>query len=150
MDTLRAFPQQIRDLIARAPQDRLAIRAKDGTFAMVEQVWHLADLEVEGYGARIVKMLSEDDPELPDFRGDVVAEERNYRGLDVREGLDKFAAARAANLALIARLTDEQRQRTGRQEGVGRVTVARVVEMMGEHDAGHAAELHALLLELTT
>lgn len=150
MHDLPTFPQHLRDLVARAPQDRLTIRAKDGTFAVVEQVWHLADLEVEGYGARIAKMLAEDDPELPDFRGDVVAEQRNYRALNINDGLDKFAKAREANLALVAGLDNAQKQRTGRQEGVGRVTVARVLEMMGEHDAGHAAELHALLNELTT
>lgn len=150
MHDLHAFPHHVRELVARAPQERLAIRAKDGTFSFVEHVWHLADLESEGYGVRIAKLLAEDDPELPDFRGDVVAEQRNYRALDVGPGLEKFASARAANLAVVAGLTGEQLQRSGRQEGEGRVTIARVLEMMRTHDAGHAAELHALLVELAS
>lgn len=148
IDKLRAFPDELRNVLVSAPQDRLRIRAKDGTFALIEQAWHLADLEAEGYGLRIRRMLEEDDPELPDFRGDVIAEERNYLGLDVEPALEKFARARAENVARIASLTEEQLQRAGRLEGVGRVTIARLVEMMAEHDAGHAAELHALLNEL--
>jgi hypothetical protein len=127
---------------------RLRQRAADGTFALIEQAWHLADLEAEGYGARIEKMLAEDDPQLPDFRGDVVAEERRYVELELEPALERFASARAANVARLEALSEEQWQRGGEQEGVGRVTIARVAEMMAEHDAGHAAELHALLAEL--
>ena len=93
-------------------------------------------------------MLAEDDPRLPDFKGDEIAEQRRYLELELEPALRRFEDARAANLARIEALTEEQMQRGGEQEGVGRVTIARVVEMMAEHDAGHAAELHALLNEL--
>lgn len=148
MDSLRTFPATLRELIASASSASLRTRAADGTFALVEQVWHLADLEVEGYGARLARMLEEDDPMLPDFRGDVIAEERRYLELELEPALERFASARAANLARLASLTEEQWQRTGRQEGVGSVTVARVVEMMREHDAGHAVEIRAVLQDL--
>jgi len=145
---LRTFPQELRELIASAPPEALRVRGRDGTFALIEQAWHLADLEVEGYGMRIARMIEEDHPALPDFRGDVVAKERNYIALDVEPALDRFAKARRENIARLESAKDLQR--TGEQEGVGRVTLARVAEMMAEHDAGHAAELHALLEELAT
>lgn len=148
IDKLRAFPAELRALLATAPHTRLRQRAADGTFALIEQAWHLADLEAEGYGARIAKLLEEDDPQLPDFRGDVVAEERRYLELELEPALRKFEDARARNVARMEALTDEQLQRAGEQEGVGRVTIARVVEMMAEHDAGHAREVRALLQEL--
>jgi hypothetical protein len=150
LDSLRTFPATLRALIASAPQALIRTRAKDGTFALVEQAWHLADLEVEGYGERLKRILEQDDPSLPDFRGDVVAEQRRYIELELEPALERFASARAANVARLESLTGEQWQRGGQQEGVGRVTIARVAEMMAEHDAGHAAELHALLSELTT
>lgn len=149
IDKLRAFPAELRALLATAPHPRLRQRAADGTFALIEQAWHLADLEAEGYGARIAKLLEEDDPQLPDFRGDVVAEERRYLELELEPALRKFEDARARNVARIEALTNDQLQRAGEQEGVGRVTVARVVEMMAEHDAGHAREVRALLNELS-
>ena len=142
---LRAFPQQLRELIARVPAERLRVRAADGTFAAVEQVWHLADLEVEGYGERIRRIEGEDEPELVDFRGDVIAAERKYLELELEPALVRFEEARARNVAALESARD--RSRAGHQEGVGRVTLARIAEMMAEHDAGHAAELHALLAE---
>ncbi len=145
LEKLRTFPAELRALLANAPQARLRQRAADDTFALVEQAWHLADLEEEGYGARIEKMLAEDDPQLPDFKGDVVAEERRYLELELEPALAKFEIARRRNVERIASLSDEQMQRSGEQEGVGRVTIARVVEMMAEHDAGHAREVRALL-----
>ena len=149
LHNLRTFPAELRALLTTAPHARLRQRAADGTFALIEQAWHLADLEAEGYGARIEKMLAEDDPQLPDFQGDVVAEERRYLELELEPALAKFEDARARNVARIERLTTEELQRSGEQEGVGRVTIARVVEMMAEHDAGHAREVRALLDELS-
>jgi hypothetical protein len=144
-DTLRAFPHQLRELIGRVPAERLRVRGADGTFAAVEQAWHLADLEVEGYGERIQRIELEDAPELADFRGDVVAAERKYLELELEPALVRFAEARARNGAALEGARD--RGRAGHQEGVGWATLARLAEMMAEHAAGHAVELHALLQE---
>jgi hypothetical protein len=145
MDDLRTFPAAIRAWIASSSEVDIRTRASDGTFALVEQVWHLADLEAEGYGVRLARILDEDDPVLPDFHGDLIAEERHYLDLELEPALERFTSARAANLERLASLTEQQWQRGGQQEGVGRVTVARIVEMMREHDAGHAREVRALL-----
>jgi len=144
-ETLRAFPASVRVLIESAPRTKLRQRAANGSFALIEHAWHLADLEVEGYGERIRRILEDDEPRLPDFKGDEIAEQRRYLELELEPALRRFEDARAANLARIESLSEEQMRRGGEQEGVGRVTIARVVEMMAEHDAGHAAELHALL-----
>lgn len=145
MDDLRSFPATLRTWIAAAPEADIRTRAADGTFALVEQVWHLADLEVEGFGLRLVRILEEDEPSLPDFRGDAIAEERRYLELELEPGLERFTSARAANIHRLASLNEEQWRRGGEQEGVGRVTVARIVEMMREHDTVHAGEVRALL-----
>src|SRR5512143_403125 len=62
-----------------------------GGFSFVEHVWHLADLESEGYAVRIRRILTEDEPSLADFEGDRIARERNYRARDLSEGLAAFA-----------------------------------------------------------
>ena len=116
-----------------------------GGFSLVEQAWHLADLEREGYGERIRRLLAEEDPALPDFEGDRVARERAYRTKSLPEGVAAFAAARAANLALLRNVTAADWERSGRQEGVDRVALRDLPRMMGEHDAGHREEIAALL-----
>src|SRR5215468_3688720 len=74
-----------------------AVPGLDGTPSPVEQCWHLADLEREGYGSRIRRILEETDPMLPDFDGARVARERNYLMRPLAAALDAFRAARAEN-----------------------------------------------------
>jgi hypothetical protein len=148
IDDLAAFPERVRAMIARLPEPLLRVRGAGETFSFVEQAWHLADLEVEGYGARIDRLLADDNPQLADFRGDLVAAERRYNELPLEPALERFASARAANVARLRDLTPEQWERAGEQEGAGRVTLARVAEMMREHDAGHAREMETLLQTL--
>lgn len=119
--------------------------APPGGLCMVEQAWHLADLEREGYGERIRRLLTEHDPLLPDFDGARVARERNYRAKSLDDGLAAFAAARAANLARLRSLPAEAWDRSGRQEGVGAIALRDVPRMMREHDDSHRAEIAALL-----
>ena len=107
----------------------------------VEQCWHLADLERDGYAVRIRRLLNEIEPALPDFDGERVARERNYKSLSLEAGLDAFKRARSENLAALRRLTASEWERVGTQAGVGRVGLCDIPLMMSEHDAAHRAEI---------
>jgi hypothetical protein len=124
-------------LSAAEARERLAGQA----FAPVEQVWHLADLEHEGFGRRIERLLHESHPVLADFDGAALAIERDYRRRSLPAGLKAFAAARAANLARLQRLRPDDWQRSGIQEGVGAVMLCDVPVFMSQHDAAHRAEI---------
>lgn len=131
--------------VAAVMSDEAACRPPaGGGFSLVEQAWHLADLEREGYGERIQRLLAEEGPVLPDFDGARIAQERDYRRRSLAEGVAAFAAARARNLARLRALEAAAWDRTGVQEGVGPVRLADVPRMMGEHDAGHRREIAAL------
>jgi DinB family protein len=133
--------------VARAFPDAAA-RARNGSFALVEHAWHLADLERDGFGARIARLLAEIDPLLPDFDGERTARERKYLELDLEEGLAAFAAARAANVRALREVTPAQWSRSGRQEGVGPIALSEVPRRMREHDLAHLGEIADLLFEL--
>jgi hypothetical protein len=118
----------------------------EGLFAPIEQAWHLADLEVEGYGSRIEQLLRVDGPHFADFRGDAIAAQRRYIELEIESALQRFEQGRAMNVARLRAATGEQRERRATQEGVtGPVTLTRIAEMMAEHDASHAAEIARLV-----
>jgi hypothetical protein len=148
LSRLSAFAGTVRATVERVPEAMQGTRDSVVGFALVEQVWHLADLEEEGFAVRIDRILRESDPSLPDFPGGRLARERRYIEQPLLPALQRFEEARAANVARLAAATDEEWLRTGEQEGVGEVTLARVSEMMMEHDASHAAELRALIAEL--
>ena len=115
----------------------------DGSFSPVEQVWHLADLEREGFGLRIQRLQTETNPHLPDFDGDVIARARNYRSLSLLDGLKAFEEARDANIFTLQSLSAEAWFRSGTQEGVGGVSLCDMPVFIQQHDRAHIVEIMA-------
>jgi hypothetical protein len=142
------MPALLREIAAALDETGRRRRPAAGGFALVEHAWHLADLEREGYGARIHRLLAEAAPALSDFDGDRIAREREYLSGDTGLALEVFAGARRRNLERLAGLDAAALSRRGTQEGVGEITLGRVPQMMAAHDAGHLQELAALLAEL--
>jgi hypothetical protein len=143
LGALEEMPAHLeRELGALAPSLSCQ-QGPDGAFSPVEQVWHLADLEREGFGWRIDQLLSEDDPRFPDFDGAAIAAARHYRARSLAEGLEAFRAARQGNLAKLRTLAQQDWARSGQQEGVGRVSLCDLPSFMSQHDAAHRAEIAA-------
>jgi hypothetical protein len=139
--SLARMPEELNGLFAALSAAEARTRLGGQAFSPVEQVWHLADLEHEGFGRRIERLLHEDRPLLADFDGDAIAVERDYRRRSLREGLAAFAAARTANLARLAQLASTDWSRSGTQEGVGAVALCDMPVFMSQHDAAHRAEI---------
>jgi len=140
---LEAMPEFLADRFGDLSAEAARRGGPDGTFSPVEQCWHLADLESEGFGARIRLLLREERPFLPDFDGARVARERDYRARSLAEALRAFRAARESNVALLRSLPEEACSRGGVQEGVGEVVLSDIPRLMHEHDASHRAEIIA-------
>lgn len=142
------MPALVVEAARRLPGSVVSDRPEGGGFAMIEHVWHLADLETDAYEVRIRRILEEDEPELPTFDGEAVAAKRKYRALRLKDGLKKFAEARERNLAALRALEGDAWKRAGLQEGVGKVTLLDMPRLMHEHDLSHRGEIEALLQEL--
>jgi hypothetical protein len=140
IERLSAMPTFLDESFGRLSTAQALVEGADG-FSPVEQCWHLADLERDGFAVRIRRLLNEIEPELPDFDGERVARERNYKALSLADGLAAFRQARAENLATLRALTASEWERRGTQEGVGRVGLCDIPLMMAEHDAAHRAEI---------
>lgn len=140
---LAAMPDYVRRVFSAVPAADLSKAGPGGTFSPVEQVWHLADLEVEGFGRRIEALRHFSDPHLPDFDGAAVAIARDYKSLSLEEGLQRFERARGENLRRLASVTDAQWQNSGRQEGVGSVSLCDMPVFLHQHDQAHMEEIRA-------
>jgi len=140
LEQLSAMPVFLDAAFGEVSDADARVAGADG-FTPVEQCWHLADLEREGYAVRIRRLLDEVEPALPDFDGERVAQERNYKSLSLEDGLEAFRRARAENLAALRALSASDWERRGTQEGVGRVGLCDIPLMMAEHDAAHRAEI---------
>ena len=117
----------------------------DNSFSPIEHVWHLADLERQGFAERIRRLTHEVLPELADFEGARIAREGNYKQRSWVQGIDEFRTTRNANLAQLRNLSEAQWLRRGSQQGVGPISMCDMPALMAEHDAAHRAEIAAWL-----
>ncbi|MBX7186305.1 MAG: DinB family protein [Vicinamibacteria bacterium] len=143
LDALRAMPEFLAERFGALPEEVANRPEPDGAFSPVEHCWHLADLEREGYAARIARLLAETEPALPDFDGGRIAAERQYRTRSLAAAIEAFREARRANLAAFARLAEADWSRAGQQEGVGKVSLCDLPAMMAEHDRTHREEIES-------
>ena len=143
--TLESTPALVARAAASLSPAEARVRPAAGRFSFIENVWHLAEPEREGYGTRIERILGEENPALANFDGERVARERGYQDRDVERGLALFASARQENLGTLRALSAADWKRSGAQEGVGCVTLADLPRMMAEHDRSHEIEISDLL-----
>ncbi len=143
LEQLSVMSSYLRSCFAGLTAEQALIRGPDDTFSPVEQVWHLADLERDGFALRIRRLLTETDPQLEDFDGACAARERDYRSRSLADGIKEFDAARRRNIDALAGVRREDWKRHGVQAGVGTVSMCDIPSMMAQHDAAHRQEIEA-------
>jgi hypothetical protein len=138
---LAAMPNFLESAFADLTPTQRATNGADGSFSPIEHVWHLADLEQQGFAERIRRLQQDAFPQLPDFEGARIAGEGNYKSRSWSEGIEAFRQTHNANLALLRGLSKEQWLRRGTQEGVGPVAMCDMPSLMAEHDDAHRGEI---------
>jgi hypothetical protein len=142
--TLSRMAEYLDDAFSTLSAAQARIPGPDDSFSPVEQVWHLADLEREGFAVRIDRLAGGGSPHLPDFDGAAIAQARNYRALSLAGGLAAFRAARERNVSTLRAVASaEVWAQGGTQEGVGPVSLCDMPSFMSQHDAAHRAEIEA-------
>lgn len=147
--SLAQTPAKLSHLIEGISVQNLRMKNSADEFSAVEHICHLRDIEVEGYGERIVRLLRENHPVLPDIDGSWLAIERDYNNQDAARALKEFVAARTRNVEILRELNPEKLARGGTLEGVGAISLERLLEMMCEHDEDHINELQTLRRRIT-
>src|SRR5919202_3497218 len=103
LQTLLAFlaetPDAVRRLTDELSADAARVKPTAKEFSALEQVCHLRDIEREGYGVRLRRLLAEDSPTLADIDGARLALERDYQRQDLACALAEFTEARRGNIA---------------------------------------------------
>src|SRR3981189_1724780 len=145
-ERLSRTPALLARVAAQMP-DAL-VRLRSGPFALVEHAGAMPALGREGLGERVRRLIAEEDPFLPDFDGERIAREREYLMADLAPAVATFAAAREQTLRSLRRVSGGQWARSGRQEGVGTITLAEMPRRILDHDFAHLNEIADLLADL--
>ncbi len=135
-----AVVRLVTDLSSRA----VISKPSPDEFSVLESVCHLRDVEIEGYAARIRRILNEERPSLPDIDGSRLAIEGDYNRQNVADAVESFTQARKENVVVLSEVDDEQLKRTGSLEGVGEITLGKLLMLMWEHDQGHLEEIQRI------
>lgn len=141
---VKRMPETLRQQVAGLTDAQLHYQPEGGYFSVLENICHLRDIEIEGYGVHLQRILAEEHPTLPDINGGQLARERRYSEQSLQTALDAFIQARHANLKILGNMTETQFARMAYLEGVGKITLHRLLELWVEHDRGHAQELEKL------
>jgi hypothetical protein len=141
---LKNMPETLRQQVAGLTDAQIHFHPEGGYFSVLENICHLRDIEVEGYGMRLKRILAEDHPTLPDLDGGQLARDRRYNEQPLQPALDAFIQARHANLKILEKVTERQFARTAYLETVGEITLGKLLELWVEHDRGHVHELEKL------
>ena len=152
LQALAAFPQLLEAHYAAVPSgmERWVPPSWEGCpsehFGPIEQLFHVRDIEREGYHVRFERTLREDRPVLADIDSYALAAERGYAGDgDAKAALMEFRVARARTVELLSKLHPEDLARTAVFEGVGPVSVRGLMHYLCSHDQQHLAGLQWLL-----
>src|SRR5262245_9839741 len=139
---LADFPARIARLIDGVYDKKAA--ASRGEWAIFENVCHLREIEADGYAVRIEQLMHEDDPLFRDVNVEELANDRRDADDDCDRALHAFAETRARSISLLQNADERAFEREGRFENAGRVTLAKIVSMMREHDEGHYRDIAVL------
>jgi len=153
LKALAAFPAQLEAHFDSFPTSHHNWRpvSWDGVpserLTAIEQLCHVKDIEIEGYQVRFRRTRAENNPVLPDLRGELMARERRYSSADTSRVLKEFADARAATVADIRAFSDTELSRLATFEGRP-TTLAGLVHFLCSHDCQHLSGLQWLLARI--
>ena len=122
-ETLAATPQALKAAIKGLPKKLLLWTPAPGKWSILEILCHLRDMEREGYLERYTRILSEDEPRLPDLNGDALAITRAYRSQRAPEVVRDWVALRRQTLQLLRKAGRAQWARAGVHATAGRLTM---------------------------
>ncbi len=143
VEVLKATPAKLLSLLNDVSEEQLRFKPDQSTFSLKENLLHLRDLEIEGFGERVRLMLAENSPVLRDIDGDKLARLRRYQMSDAFLALKQFSQAREANLAYLLNMTGFQYHRKALWNDQ-EVTLFQVVEGWADHDQDHLHQMEQL------
>lgn len=145
--SLEDTPRRIKQIVSDLGESKIRERSGDNAWSAVEHICHLRDIEQEGYGVRITKLLTKDQPVLENIDGDRLVIERAYINQDFKEALDAFIKARAVNVGAIRDLSADQLSKSGMFDN-SPLSLLDLLNQMHEHDHEHIGELAQLVTQL--
>ena len=139
---LKSLPNELDDLLKGLDEETLRWRPIPNKWSIKEIMCHLRDMEREAYLARYRRILSEDQPWLPNVDQDRLAYERDYINQDAGQALDEFKWLRNETINTLDSVPPEAWSRSGVHETDGTLTIEQLAHrQIKGNDMNHLVQM---------
>jgi len=139
---LRSLPNELDDLLRDLDEEMLRWRPIPNKWSIKEIMCHLRDMERLAYLARYRRMLTEENPVLPNVDQDQIALETDYINQDAKAALEEFKRLRWETLQTLSSAPIEAWSRGGVHEIDGPMTIEQlVVRHIKGNDMNHLVQM---------
>ncbi len=144
-ETLAATPQTLKASLKGLSKKVLLFTPAPGKWSILEILCHMRDMEREAYIERYTRILSEDEPKLPDINGEALAILRAYRSQRAPEVVREWVSLRRQTLQLLRKTGKAQWARAGVHETAGRLTMEDIIRRHAVgNDEAHLSQIEAI------
>ena len=145
LEVLARTPAVLPSLLVGLPSVALETPNPEG-WSLKDIVAHLVDVEDGVMVERITRMLEVDRPFIRSIDPPARLADGDYAARPLDGLLDDLARQRAAHVAWLSSLTDEQLARAGQHDEVGEIYVIDLAHQWAAHDLTHLRQI-ALMLQ---
>ncbi len=126
--------------VERIGEARLDLAPPDGNWSARQVVHHVADSEMTS-ALRLRRLLADEDVVIVGYPEDVWAKRLWYGDRPIGNALAAIAAARATTVEVLERMAEDDWQRAGTHNELGRYTPEVWLEIYARHCHEHAEQL---------
>jgi hypothetical protein len=139
---LRSLPNELDDLLNGLDEETLRWRPVPNKWSIKEIMCHLRDMESDAYLARYRRILTEEDPLMPNVDQDRLAAERDYINQNTAEALADFRKLRSETIRTLEAAPLESWSRSGVHETDGPMTIEQlIVRQIKGNDLNHLVQM---------
>ena len=144
LQVLRETPAVLRSILDGVEAGMTTTPEAPGKWSIAMVAQHLADSEMV-CGWRLRMVLAHDRPAITGYDQDAWAVRLRYDQAPLEPALADFEGIRGANLRLLARVPESDRERVGVHAERGEESVAHMIRMYAGHDLLHIRQVERIL-----
>lgn len=144
-ETLATTPQTLKAALKGLSKKVLLWTPAPGKWSILEILCHMRDMEREAYIERYTRILTENEPALPNLEGEAFAILRGYRRQKAPEVVREWVALRRQTLQLLRKAGKAQWARAGVHATAGRLTMEDLIQRHAVgNDEAHLRQIEAI------
>ena len=143
---LKSLPNELQDLLNGLDEETLRWRPIPDKWSIKEIMCHLRDMERLAYLDRYTRILSEDNPHLPNIDQNRIAGESDYINQDSSLALEEFKRLRHETIRTLEAAPLEAWARSGVHETDGPLNIEQlVVRQIKSNDLNHMVQMKDII-----